>query len=460
MLVLLICAVGIVLFGWVYVYFFTDFREKVKNVDDFNVLLFSKLGLIGKSSDIGVVNEARTTGRHLKARIKIYITLWQIVSLLPFTLGLSFPNMYSAIASALNVFNLGISTSSLVTCSADEGYDAIDALVVSTVYPVVVVFLLKVAGTVHMHAKSGLGALETSQLKARYFNVFLVFTYLILPFTSVQIFQTFSCQDVDPDDVDSGDDRYMTVDYSVSCSSSKYEFGFIWAIVSILVYPVGIPAYYFYILYSVRHDIMSRGDSVVSEVASGEADVRLNPIRLLYEYYRPELWFWEVVETLNRLFLTGVLVVIAQGSAVQILVGLSAALFFIKLCDVYRPFVDDKVQIMKEMSLWQIFLIFLLALLLKADFNYLDTGTVDAFFVLTVFSGLTIDILQTLWFYCTRRFSNQPTSRPYINSNAVTVNVNEAGLKVVNPLAESTSSCLDDEGGIGMTRVISTAGDP
>jgi len=451
--IVLFCVLGILLLGAVYVFFFTDLLKKVKSADELNVLVFSKLGLIGISPDVSVMDEARTTGRHLKARVKIYITLWQIVSLLPFTLGLSFPNVYSTIAAALNVFNVGVSTSSLVTCSADDGYDAIDALVVTTVYPVVIVLLLKAVATAHTHVRSHLGPVEISQLKARYFNVFLVFTYLILPYTSVQIFQTFSCQDVDPDDVDSGDDRYMTVDYSVSCSSSKYEFGFVWAIVSILVYPVGIPAYYFYILYSARHDIRSRGDSMASFAASDEAAVRLNPIRLLFEYYRPELWYWEVVETLNRLFLTGVLVVIAQGSAVQIIVGLAASLFFLKLCDVHRPFVDAKVQTMKEMSLWQIVLIFLLALLLKADFSSVDTKAVDVFLVLAIFSALIADIVQALWWSCSRRHAHQ-LARSDLKGQSSAVSGGEADSKVVNPLAES-ACCAEDERGIGMAPISS-----
>ena len=52
---------------------------------------------------------------------------------------------------------------------------------------------------------------------------------------------------------------------------------------------------------------------------------RLQPLKLLFKSYATSLWFWEVVETANRLLLTGVLVIIAQGSAVQIVVGFAIA---------------------------------------------------------------------------------------------------------------------------------------
>ena len=87
-----------------------------------------------------------------------------------------------------------------------------------------------------------------------------------------------------------------------------------------------------------------------------------NPNGLLFEHHRPELWYWEVVQRLNWLLLTGVLVVLAQGSAVQIIVGVAASLYFLKLRDMHRPFVVAHVQTMKEMSLWQLATTFLPAL--------------------------------------------------------------------------------------------------
>ncbi|CAN0394727.1 unnamed protein product, partial [Ectocarpus fasciculatus] len=286
--IILICAVSLVIAGIVYVY--SNFNERFKTMDDVYAALFFP-------------------------RLKIYVTMWQIVSLLPFTLNVDFPNAYTAIASVLGVFNLNVSRSALVTCSAGHDYDAIDALVVDTVYPIVLVCVLWIIFHVHvMFNEARLNPTPMPRLRSRYFTVFLVFTYLILPFTSVEIFQVFSCRDVDPDDVENGDDRYMTVDYSVSCASEKYQFGFVWAIVSIFVYPVGIPAFYFYELYSARHLIMSRNDHSEFSSDSDAKSALLKPLHFLFEFYNPQFWYWEVVETLHRLLLTGVLVVISHGS--------------------------------------------------------------------------------------------------------------------------------------------------
>lgn len=52
------------------------------------------------------------------------------------------------------------------------------------------------------------------------------------------IFQTFSCHDVGSSDDQNS--SFMTADYSVSCSSSRYTFVFWWAFVMVFVYPIGM----------------------------------------------------------------------------------------------------------------------------------------------------------------------------------------------------------------------------
>jgi hypothetical protein len=329
------------------VYSRPDIRAKVKSVDDVYLLVFSSLRLLDRnavSSATVLEEDVKTIRRRFQARVKIYIILWQIISLLPFTLDLDFPNVYEGIAAVLNLCNMGVNVSSLVSCSSESSVDALDNLIFITTMPIVLVAMFWGIRMIHISMKKKENSADLSRISSRYFNIFLVFTYLILPFTSVTIFQTFSCTDVDPDDVSAGDHSYMTMDYSVSCTASKYKFGLAWAIVCIFIYPVGIPLYYFYVLYSARSAIMARGEEgTAAERSSGEV---LRPIQLLFEFYKPNFWYWEVVETVNRLLLTGVLVVIAQGSAVQIIVGTVFSMFFLKLSEFYRPYLDDKVQIL------------------------------------------------------------------------------------------------------------------
>jgi hypothetical protein len=161
---------------------------------------------------------------------------------------------------------------------------------------------------------------------------------------------------------------YMTDDYSISCSSSKYRFGSVWAVVCILVYPLGIPVYYFYALYTIKEAIQLHKNDVTSSLslslgATGSGnpvilDPHIQSIVLLFEAYEPENWYWEVVETTKRLMLTGVLVLIAQGSAVQIIVGICFSARFLILYDIYQPFTDTFLAQVEAVSQRQIQCVF------------------------------------------------------------------------------------------------------
>jgi hypothetical protein len=393
--------------------------KKIKNMTELYLAIFTKLGVLDPMVK-DPEKQARFVAIRVKSALKINITMWQIVSIMPFALDMKFPDVYTLIVTELNIFNIDVSRSSLVSCTAGYSYDAIDSLVVDTTYPVIVAVIIWLAHSLHLALKQSRSCSTTdATLKANYHKAFLVFTYLILPSTAAKIFQIFSCQDVDPDDDVKGDDEYMTVDYSVSCSSFKYRFGFAWAIASILVYPVGIPAYYFYVLYSNKESIQSR-ESITTKtehiLATGDhVNHQLESILLLFEAYEPKYWYWEVIETIKRLMLTGVLVLIAQGSAVQIIVGISLSLFFIALYDTYPPFADPTVGRVEAVSQRQILCVFCLALLIEANFGSVSTVALDVFLILTIFANIIYIICNlAVWRY-TVNWPSQNGSESFVS---------------------------------------------
>ena len=133
---------------------------------------------------------------------------------------------------------------------------------------------------------------------------------------STIIFRSFGCQNVDPDDADSlSDNYYLRSDYSISCNSDRYAYGVAWASVMLVVYPLGVPLLYLYLLYNAREVISQRrdvgmnwggasqsvacksGSSSVSDAEGGSGSSRqeiLIPLTFLYAYYLPEYWYWEV----------------------------------------------------------------------------------------------------------------------------------------------------------------------
>ena len=52
---------------------------------------------------------------------------------------------------------------------------------------------------------------------------------------------TYSCADVDEDNVSDGDDFYMRADYSVSCETTRYKIAVVIASISVIIYPGMLP---------------------------------------------------------------------------------------------------------------------------------------------------------------------------------------------------------------------------
>ena len=95
-----------------------------------------------------------------------------------------------------------------------------------------------------------------SVLLAQNLNLFLLWSYYVLPGACSVIFRTFRCTGVKESNSSSAA-FFMTEDSSISCSSDRYRVGCVWASLMILVYPIGIPVLYGSLLYEVRQSISS-----------------------------------------------------------------------------------------------------------------------------------------------------------------------------------------------------------
>jgi hypothetical protein len=129
-------------------------------------------------------------------------------------------------------------------------------------------------------------------------------------------------------------------------------------------------------------------------ISSVPPEVVLGPIGFLFECYHPRLWYWEIVETFQRLLISGLLVLLTSGSSLQIILGILIALFFLKLYQSTSPFLDPITNIHKEVSQWQILFILLLTFLLKEQiFSEMKSSVTiyDIFLVLVVLLTPVVD---------------------------------------------------------------------
>ena len=96
------------------------------------------------------------------------------------------------------------------------------------------------------------------EVKNRYLACLFYFSYLILPSITSAIFPFFVCTKVE-------NESYLVADMSLNCGSDEYRDGAIYAAFMVLVYPVGIPMMYLWMLYQVKNDIIAISKSLRDE---------------------------------------------------------------------------------------------------------------------------------------------------------------------------------------------------
>ena len=74
-----------------------------------------------------------------------------------------------------------------------------------------------------------------------------------------------------------------------------------------VIYSVGVSSGYSYMLSRNR-------DKINRPVEERQKDHKLMAIGFLFDPYKPEFWYFEIVEAVSRLAMTGFLSIIAPGS--------------------------------------------------------------------------------------------------------------------------------------------------
>jgi hypothetical protein len=198
-------------------------------------------------------------------QVKVIMSTYQVTIAASSVLSVSMPHLFSGFTNAFSFLNLNFSSLLPLGCAAQ--YSFIDKLVVATLTPMAFLLLLfplqyaveRYRIQRNKDRQRGDKRRAFDRLKDNYMSYWFYISYLVLPAVSTMIFQIFLCTNVDPNDENSGqDDYYLTADMSISCSSSYYYSGVGYAVVMILIYPIGIPASYCLLLYYNREEIRDR----------------------------------------------------------------------------------------------------------------------------------------------------------------------------------------------------------
>ena len=200
--------------------------------------------------------------------------------------------------NALKFVNFEFLPSLNVECAFPE-IDYIHKMLITTLAPIFVCVLIIL---VSWPIKRSFGKAMTWSI-----STILTISFLVFISTSSTLFGYFKTDEI----VDTGR-VYLELDYSVDVQYSRYTRMEAYAVAMLFVYPVGIPALYFVLLFRERAVLKKPFEQRTPEEANQVAH-----LGFLASSYKPEYWYMEVFECFRRLYSSAALVFITPGSATQ-----------------------------------------------------------------------------------------------------------------------------------------------
>lgn len=266
--------------------------------------------------------------------------------------NVTYPEVYQRFLDIVNVFNFDALWIPSAWCFVNV--DFYDRLLVSTTGPLVALAFLALTFTVAKKRSHGSeNALET--IRHKHMSMVLLVSFLVYSSVSAKVFQTFACEHL-------GDGKnYLRADYRIDCDSSKHQAFELFAYVMVAVYPVGIPLFYSHLLYKNRRVLAN--EDVDTRILSSQ----VRPISDLWVPYKPRRFYYEVIECVRRIMLTGVVVFIYPNTVAQVAVTLMIAFVFFVVSLMLVPYVskwDTSISLMGHVV---VFTSMYVALLGKVD---------------------------------------------------------------------------------------------
>jgi hypothetical protein len=199
-----------------------------------------------------------------------------------------------------------------------------------------------------------------SLLKKRAIQWTIIVLYFALPVVSERIFDAIKCRAFQIDDVPNFQ-SHLLMDMSIICNTQEDKnYGSIlvifWSLftVWILLIPLAFVVLLKYI-----------GPSVQSKSITFLADA----CRFLWQDYDASMWFWDIVDTYRKIFLTGAIILIdtEEGSnkMLRLVVAIIMSMLFICILLAYRPYKRSDDYNLAFLSNFLMICCFVLGIILK-----------------------------------------------------------------------------------------------
>ena len=217
-------------------------------------------------------------------------------------------------------------------------------------------------------------------------------SFLSLPTSSTALFRTFHCKTFD------NGENYLIADYSINCDSSAHKGYMLFSGLMFMVFPVGTPLAYFFLLHAARDRINPRAaDSEFQAIRMRSEDSTLTHIRPLYAIYRPSMWYFEIVDVSRRIIMIGVLIFV-DDLALRAAIGSIIAIVVAVAYREAEPYSSATVNSLSTMATWLVAVVYLSGVIITGTpFEYEDWAlslVLLVFFAVVIGMAIVLQVVK------------------------------------------------------------------
>lgn len=322
--------------------------------------------------------------------LKIFVSFLQIITNVTLNTEIPWPSAYTRLMNHLEWINLEFIPWQSVSCAA--ALDFFEWLFLYTLTPVGVLTLVFCLFYIPIRLRERFdvadddAARERRRQQKQYFTKIILFTlFLMYPGVSRKVLETFVCRDIDGT-------QYLVADFDIQCYTGDWLRFLPYEIFVTLVYPLGIPAAMFYLIRRKRQEDRLRDPATLLSYG------------FLYEAYQPSLWWFEVADMGNKLFLVSLVTFFPVTW--QMPIALAWVGCFLVVILVYSPYirpVDDRTALGCMSLLFCIFISGYVAQENNGLSESMDKLLSTIFIALLV--CVTLLFLLTIYFWATNSYA-------------------------------------------------------
>ena len=168
----------------------------------------------------------------------------------------------------------------------------------------------------------------------RDYRMFFVI-FLLYPLLSRTAFHLYACQSLGEGE------QWHKDDMAIDCTSGVHSLFMVIGFVCIVIYPIGIPLVFLFLLWR------NENDKAVHPDGTEPTTPKTSAYDFLKKDYKPAYYYFECVTLFEKLLLTGLLIFIKQGSIFQCFAGQCIACTFLAVQLWHMPYVEHTDNILK-----------------------------------------------------------------------------------------------------------------